>query len=58
MIVISLALVSVSLFGAHAWDCYQNARPGVVNVTSKILLESLNAGQFATLGSRSLGYKA
>ena len=35
MIVVLLALASVSLFGAHAWDCYQNARSGVARVTSK-----------------------
>jgi hypothetical protein len=33
MIAISLVLASVGLFGAHAWDFYQDLRPVVVRVT-------------------------
>lgn len=33
MIVISLALASVGLFGAHVLDLYQDARPAVVPIT-------------------------
>ena len=33
MLTISLTLASVGLFGAHAWDLYQNVRPGVVRAT-------------------------
>lgn len=35
MITISLALVSVSLFGAHVWDLYQDARSVPVRVTGR-----------------------
>jgi hypothetical protein len=35
MIVISLALASVGLFGAHVWDLYQDVRPVLVRVTGR-----------------------
>lgn len=35
MIAISLALVSVGLFGAHTWDFCQDVRPAVVRVPSR-----------------------
>ncbi|MGY3534497.1 hypothetical protein ACVISU_007265 [Bradyrhizobium sp. USDA 4452] len=34
MITISLALVSVGLFGAHIWDHYKNGSPVVVRISS------------------------
>ncbi len=35
MIAISLALVSVGLFGAHVWDLYQDARPVVARISRR-----------------------
>lgn len=35
MIVISLALASVGLFGAHVWDLYQDVRPIQVRVPDR-----------------------
>lgn len=37
MIVISLALASVGLFGAHVWDLYQDKRPAVVRISGRRL---------------------
>jgi hypothetical protein len=46
MIAISLALASVGLFGAHAWDFYQNVRPVVVRVTNKRHPQAHPHGEF------------
>ena len=35
MIAISLALVSIGLFGAHVWDIYQNKSPVMARVATR-----------------------
>lgn len=46
MIAISLALVSVGLFGAHAWDFCQNVRRVAVRVTNKRHTQAHHHGEF------------